>query len=69
MKFYALHRQYVIIEQVIRIEAKNKSEAEKINRNWSIGTKDPKIKVIDRDSDVTDYTAYQVSTKHPYEKE
>jgi len=57
MIFYARHRQTVETEVIIKITANTKKEAEKLNEDWCIGTKNPKVKPINKETEERDYSA------------
>ena len=57
MVFYARHRQTIEKEVIVKITARTKKEAEKLNSDWRIGTKNPKIKPLNSEIEEKDYSA------------
>jgi len=62
MLYFARHTKITEKVVIVKIRAKSKEEAEKLNENWQIGMRnDPdRVEVVDRVKEVRDYTASDV---------
>jgi hypothetical protein len=68
MLFFARHRRTTEEEIIIKIMAKSKEEAEKLNENWQIGMRnDPdRVEVVNRERVERDYSASNIREKNDF---
>lgn len=64
--FYARHTYHTETELIIKIKAKDKETAQKINDNWCPGTKNKNVRVINKEVDNQDYSASDVREQNNF---
>jgi len=66
MLYFARHTKITEKVVIVKIRAKSKEEAEKINCDWQIGLHDDRVEVVDRVKEVRDYTASDVRKNNDF---
>ena len=66
MLFFARHRRTTEEEVIIKIVAKSKEDAEKINRDWYMGTRKDSVEVVNREQEERDYSASDIREKNDF---
>lgn len=68
MLYFARHTKITKKVVIVKIRAKSKEEAEKLNENWQIGMRnDPdRVEVVDRVKEVRDYTVSYVRKNNDF---